>query len=80
MKKRLRPWLLFGFGLLILWLGLSATGRISQAYEAACAAHPRCPSVRSHIFFLDLLVIVSAIGLPWAVNTLLASMDGDATN
>jgi hypothetical protein len=77
--KRLRPWLLFGLGLLVLWLGMGATTRISHAYEAACSARPRCPSIGRHIFFLDLLVIVSAFGLPWAVNTLLASMDRDAS-
>ena len=78
-KKRVRPWLLFGLGLVILWLGLSATSRISRAYEAACSAHPRCPAIGAHIFFLDLLVIATAFCLPWAVNTLIASMDQDAT-
>jgi len=70
--KGFRPWLLFGLGLLVFWLGMSATSRISQAYEAACSARPRCPSVGRHIFFLNLLVIASALCLPWAFNMLLA--------
>src|SRR5918993_3624871 len=78
MKKRLKRWLLFGLGLLIFWLGMSATSRISEAYEAACRARPRCPSIQRHIFFLNLLVIAGAFCLPWAVNTLLTSGDRDA--
>jgi hypothetical protein len=77
MKRRLRLLVLFGFGLLILWLGLSATSRIGEAYEAACSAHPRCPSIETRIFLLDLFVIACAVSLPWLANSLLASMDRD---
>jgi len=77
MKRRLRLLVLVGFGLLILWLGLSATSRISQAYEAACSARPPCPSIKTRIFLFDLLVIACAVSLPWLANTLLASSDRD---
>jgi hypothetical protein len=78
MKLRLRRWLLAGFGLLILWLGLGATGAISQAYEAACSTRPRCPAIGLRIFLLDLLVIACALYLPLALDALFTRRDGGA--
>jgi hypothetical protein len=77
-KKRLRLWFLIPLGLVILWLGITATVQIEQAYEAACTpggVRLRCPSTGRHIFFLRLLVVACAIGLPWALSTLLADRD-----
>jgi hypothetical protein len=78
MKPYLWPSLLVALGLLIVWLGLSATSAIGEAYETACRAHPRCPSVNVRIFLLDLLVIACAFYLPWELNGLFASRDGGA--
>jgi hypothetical protein len=78
MKRRVRQWLLAGLGLLILWLGLSATGAISHAYEAACSTRPRCPAIRLRIFLFDVLVIACALYLPLALKTLFDRRDGGA--
>jgi hypothetical protein len=75
--KRVWPWLLVALGLAILWLGLSATSRISDAYADACRLSARCPAIGRHILFLNLLVVASAAGLPWAAATLLAAMKED---